>query len=168
MAVDVVAYALSKKYTQDTADGLGWVKGANCTIEKIEKIQGQNTITFKWISNSGVEETTTMTVDDGTPIYVWESGYSYEYGDICIYNSAFYRCITKNNDLTFNDTKWNEIGSPDGSYDIIEDSKSLPVRFTAADRKLYYSIADGYFYLWNGKKWMPQTETDNIDFSSFF
>ena len=97
-----------------------------------------------------------MTVYDGTPIYVWESGNHYQYGDLAIYASCFYRCIAENSDTDFDSTKWNEIGSSDGNYDIVQSSDLLPTRFTSADRKMYYSIADGAFWLWNGAEWQMQ------------
>ena len=99
-----------------------------------------------------------MTVYDGTPIYVWESSNFYKYGDLVIYQSCFYRCIIQNSDVEFDSTKWNEIGSPDGNYDIVENHTLLPARFTAADRKMYYSIADKCFWLWNGAEWVPLKE----------
>ncbi|MBR1553874.1 MAG: hypothetical protein IJ644_00600 [Oscillospiraceae bacterium] len=78
---------------------------------------------------------------------------------MCIYASCFYRCITENSDTEFDDTKWNEIGSPDGNYDIVQNSALLPARFTSADRKMYYSIEDGFFWLWNGSEGV---ETMNV------
>lgn len=150
------AYALSRKYTEETCNALGFVKGANCTIESTEHKDGVTTITFKWTGNDGTERTTSIQVFDGTPIYVWESGNTYHYGDLAIYESNFYRCIVENSDVTFDNTKWNEIGSPDGNYDIVANSSMLPARFTAADRKMYYSIEDGFFWLWNGIRWVSQ------------
>lgn len=154
--MDVISYALSKRYTDDTVIGLGYLKGASCTIKSIVHQDGINTVTFEWTATDGTTRTSEMIVNDGTPIYVWESGNHYNYGDLVIYESAFYRCISENSDITFNHLHWNEIGSPDGNYDIVESSAELPVRFTAADRKMYYSIADGYFWLWDGTTWVDQ------------
>ena len=156
MAIDTVTYAAARKYTDKTAIGLGGLKGAPAIIKNIVHKDGINTVTFEWTGTNGAKETRDMVVYDGTPIYVWESGNTYEYGDLVIYASAFYRCITKNSDSTFDDTKWNEIGSPDGNYDIVADSTLLPTRFTAADRKMYYSIEDQCFWLWNGIEWQDQ------------
>lgn len=158
---------LSKKYTDDTAVGFGGLKGANCTIDNIEKKDGQNIVTFKWTGTDGSHQFATMTVDDGTPIYVWTAGHKYEFGDLAIYASCLYRCTEENADSTFDDAKWAEIGSPDGNYDIISTETELPNRFTAADKKMYYIIDKGYFYLWNGKEWLPQIETNDIDFTTF-
>ena len=154
------AYALSKRYTNKTVIGLGGVKGANCTIKSVIKKNGQNIITFEWTSTDGSEtkETTQIVVDDGTPIYNYTPGDTYKYGDLVIYESAFYRCIVEECVATpiIDETKWNEIGSPDGSYDIVQNSSQLPPRFTSADRKMYYSIDDKAFWLWNGTEWELQ------------
>lgn len=155
--MDIVTYALCRGYVKKTADALGAVKGANCRIKSIVHKDGINTVTFQWTGTSGAVEERDMVVYDGTPIYVWESGDTYHYGDLCIYASCFYRCITENSDTEFDSTKWNEIGSSDGNYDIVENADLLPVRFTAADRKIYYSIADSCFYLWNGTEWVDIT-----------
>ena len=63
--MDIITYILSKKYTNDSLDGIGAVKGAPCRISKIEPIEGGNEITFAWTSNSGVESTSTLIVKDG-------------------------------------------------------------------------------------------------------
>ena len=150
------AYLLSKKYTEDTAVQFGAVIGAPCKVKSIEKVNDQNIVTFEWKNDLGEVKTSQMAVNDGTPIYVWESGHSYAYGDLVIYASVFYRCIAANSDIVFDDTHWNEIGSADGNYDIVESSSYLPPRFTAADRKMYYSIEDWCFWLWNGTTWVKQ------------
>ena len=59
------AYALSKKYTDETVIGGGAIKGKNCTIESIEPISGGQRVTFKWTLDDGTEQTTTMDVMDG-------------------------------------------------------------------------------------------------------
>ena len=157
MAFDVVSYALSKKYTNETAIQFGGLKGAPCKVKSVEKRNGQNIITLEWKNDEGETRETKVYVNDGTPIYTWEPNYSYEYGDLAIYTSQFYRCIIPNSDPVFDETHWNAIGSPDGNYDLVETAADLPVRFTAADRKMYYVIDEGIFYLWNGTQWVPQT-----------
>ena len=167
MGFSAVTYAVSKHYTDETAAQFGGLKGAPCKIKSIVKENGQNIVTFEWTNDAGDTRESVMYVDDGTPIYVWTSGNEYIYGDLVIYESAFYRCIVPNSDTVFDDTKWNEIGSPDGNYDIVQNSSLLPVRFTPADRKMYYSIEDSIFFLWNGYQWLPQNiptiELDDID-----
>ena len=157
------AYALSKKYTEDSLDGVGALKGAPCTIKSNTHQNGRSTIVFEWTSNSGVVSETTVTVLDGTPIYEWQSGDFYDYSDLVIYASCFYRCITPNSDVEFDDTKWNELGSADGNYDIVQNSTLLPSIFTAADRKMYYSIEDEEFYFWNGYEWGIQKKLIQYD-----
>lgn len=150
------AYVLSKKYTDETAIQFGGLKGAPCTIKSVKHQNGRNIVTFEWKNDAGDTRESQMIVYDGTPIYVWESGNHYNYGDLAIYESCFYRCIAENDDVIFDATKWNEIGSPDGNYDIVQNSSMLPPVFTAADRKMYFSIEDGYFWLWDGEKWVDQ------------
>lgn len=174
MGVSAVTYGLAKKYTDETAHQFGGLKGASCTIKSINHQDGQNVVTFEWENNSGEKRTSVMYVEDGTPIYTWTAGDTYHYGDLVIYASAFYRCIVENSDSIFDDTKWNEIGSPDGNYDIVQNSSLLPPRFTAADTKMYYCIEEGLFYLWDGSQWvrqnkliqfvtMPNPSIDNLD-----
>ena len=154
--MDIISYVLSKKFTEDTVIGLGAIKGANCTIKSIVHQDGINTVTFEWTGTDGTVKTSEMIVNDGTPIYTWISGNHYLYGDLVIYASAFYRCIHENSDVTFDSSHWNEIGSPDGNYDIVESATELPPRFTSADRKMYYVIDEGAFYLWTGTEWELQ------------
>ena len=155
--MDIISYILSRKYTDNSIVGLGAIKGANCTVKDIVHQDGINTVTFEWVGTDGTTKTRDMIVYDGTPIYVWESGNTYHYGDLAIYESQFYRCIVENSDITFDDTKWNEIGSPDGNYDLVQSRVLLPARFTAADRKLYFVIDECIFYLWDGTQWVAQT-----------
>lgn len=160
------AWVLSKKYTKETAAQFGALKGAPAQILSVVKKDGQNIITFGWENDAGEKRETKVYVDDGTPIYTWEPNHHYQYGDLAIYSSCFYRCIVENSDPTFDDTHWNEIGSPDGNYDIVEKASDLPVRFTPADRKMYYVIDEQSFYLWNGTEWVSQTSVisnDDID-----
>lgn len=46
MALNVINYALAKKYVDDTASALGAVKGAPCTIQNIEYTDDGAVITF--------------------------------------------------------------------------------------------------------------------------
>lgn len=157
MGMDKKILAVAKQYTDESIEGItGTLAGKNCIIESCTKANGRTTVIFKWTADNGDVKRTTMIVQDGTPIYEWTSGDHYEYGDLCIYASCFYRCITPNDDIIFDATKWNEIGSPDGNYDIVQNNELLPTIFTAADRKMYYSIEDGLFCLWNGLQWVLQ------------
>lgn len=160
MGLSAVTYALSKKYTNETAIQFGGLKGAPCKIKSIIKKDGQNIITFEWKNDDGDTRESVLYVDDGTPIYEWKANTQYEYGDLVIYESSFYRCTTPNSDPTFIETHWSAIGSPDGAYGLVEKETELPVRFTAADRRLYYVMEEGIFYLWNGTEWEPQRISD--------
>ncbi len=153
---DVISYILSRQYTKKTVIGLGALKGAPCTVESVVKQDGQNIITLKWTGDDGTVQRTIVRVDDGTPIYVWVSGTHYNYGDLAIYESCFYRCIQENSDTVFDETKWNAINSADSSYGIVQRKALLPARFTAADRKMYYAIEEESFFLWDGTSWIAQ------------
>ena len=63
--MDIVSYALSKKYTQKSLDGLGALKGSNCVITKTEVTDKGTEITFEWKSYNDVKETTTILVKNG-------------------------------------------------------------------------------------------------------
>ena len=156
MGLSAVTYALSKRYTDNSLIGIGALKGAPCKVASVIKKDGQNIITLRWTDDLGTDHDTKVYIDDGTPIYTWTPGSHYIYGDLAIYESCFYRCISENSDYIFDDTKWNEIGSPDGNYDIVATVADLPVRFTPADRKMYFVIDIGIFYLWDGTTWVPQ------------
>lgn len=62
------AYALSKQYVSDTADSLGAVKGAPCTIKSITKVDGGQKVTFEWTGTSGTKQTSEMTVKNGVSV----------------------------------------------------------------------------------------------------
>lgn len=157
--MDIVSYALSKKYTEDTVIGLGFLKGANCTIKSVTKEDGINTVVFEWTATDGTIKTTEMKVYDGTPIYAWTSGESYKVGDLAIYGTNLYKCIVPNSDIVFNNNKWQIIGGGSGgdsNYGIVETVDLLPNIFTIDDRKMYYVISESVFYLWNGVQWQIQ------------
>ena len=64
--MDLVTLAKAKKYTDDSIEGTsGVLKGKNCTIKSIEKIDGVNTVTFQWTADDGTVKTSTMQVADG-------------------------------------------------------------------------------------------------------
>lgn len=63
--IDIVTYALSKKYTDKTIQGLGALKGANCTVKSIIENDDDTTVTFEWTGTGGTKETNVMTVPKG-------------------------------------------------------------------------------------------------------
>ena len=62
------AYVLSKQYVADTADSLGSLKGAPCTIKSITEVDGGQKVTFEWTGTSGTKQTSEMTVKNGVSI----------------------------------------------------------------------------------------------------
>ena len=63
--MDLISLGMSKKYTEDTAIGLGAVKGAPATIEKIEEVEGGNKVTFLWTGTNGTQQRQSMFVAKG-------------------------------------------------------------------------------------------------------
>lgn len=166
--MDILTYALSKKYTEETIEGVGAIKGANCTIKSIVHQNNANIVTFEWKALDDTTRTSEMIVYDGTPIYAWTSGESYKVGDLVIYGTSFYQCIIANSDVTFNSNKWQAIGgsSADSNYGIVESSELLPTIFTIDDRKMFYVIDEAVFYLWNGTEWEIQRNTITAIYSN--
>ena len=68
MALDKKALAAAKRFTSDTADSLGAVKGAPCTIKNIIEVDGGQKVTFEWTGTSGTKQTSEMTVKNGVSI----------------------------------------------------------------------------------------------------
>lgn len=168
MGLNTVTYALSKKYTNDSISGVsGVLAGKNCTIDSIVKVDGVNTVTFKWEDASvtpAVTRTTQMIVNDGIGIKPWVTGDTFAVNEVCIYNGSLYQCTTAHTaGATFDVTKWQALGSADSNYGITSNYSTLPSTLTVADLKMYYCISDytnggvtylsGY-YLWNGSAWV--------------
>ncbi len=63
--MDIITYAKSKTYTNETAEEFGGLKGANCTIKSITSISGGNRVTFEWKNTEGVTQEGTLDVMDG-------------------------------------------------------------------------------------------------------
>ena len=63
--MDIITYALCKKYTDKIADSLGSLKGAPCTIKQTEELENGVQVTFEWIGSDGVKETTSIFVPAG-------------------------------------------------------------------------------------------------------
>ena len=63
----LIAYSLSKKYTADTADAMGAVKGAPCEVYSTEydPESGITTVTFQWEGDSGAIQLGEIYVHDG-------------------------------------------------------------------------------------------------------
>jgi hypothetical protein len=160
MGLSAVTYALAKKYTDNTVIGMGGLKGAPCKIKSIVKDNDVNVITFEWKDDLGNTHESVLEVENGTPIYTWRPNVGYKYGDLIIYESNFYRCTIPNSDSSFNEDHWAAINSPDGAYGLVTLQSQLPIKYTAADRKIYYVRETGLFYYWNGSEWEPQKISD--------
>ena len=65
MPFSASTYALAKKYTDKTVEGLGAIKGANCVVKETKTVDGGTEVTFEWKGTSGTKETTTILVKNG-------------------------------------------------------------------------------------------------------
>lgn len=61
----IIAYILSKKYTNNTVIGMGAIKGAACQVQSINKVGKTTTVTLKWEDNVGGVHTQAFDVEDG-------------------------------------------------------------------------------------------------------
>ena len=64
----VTAYALNRQYTDESVEGLGTIKGADCRVESVVPITGGNRITLSWMGTSGTVQTKSFDVLDGYSI----------------------------------------------------------------------------------------------------
>lgn len=62
MSVDILTYALSKKFTEKSMVGLGAVQGAPCTIKSIEPVEGGQKVTFEWTGTDGSSQNDSLIV----------------------------------------------------------------------------------------------------------
>ena len=76
--MDVVSYAKSRSYTDETWAGGGIAAGKNCTIESTTPITGGTRITFLWTLDDGTEQRTTLDVMNGADGQDGEDGLSVE------------------------------------------------------------------------------------------
>ena len=61
----IIAYILSKKYTNNTVIGMGAIKGAACQVQSINKVGKTTTVTLKWEDNVGGIHTQAFDIEDG-------------------------------------------------------------------------------------------------------
>ena len=94
---------------------------------------------------------------DGLPIYLWTSGSSYAVNNLVIKDNLMYICTVANSDTEWDENHWSAIGSADGNYGIVDTYDSLPSGLTVSDRKIYFVIDEGIYYLWDGTDWVAQT-----------
>ena len=63
--MDLISYALSKKYTDKTVEGLGSLKGEPCTIKSTTPKDNGTEIVFEWTGTSGTIETSSIFIENG-------------------------------------------------------------------------------------------------------
>lgn len=63
--MDAATLAIAKRYVDETAQGLGAVKGAPCTIKSITETEDGSLITFGWVGSDGVEQTSSTLLPRG-------------------------------------------------------------------------------------------------------
>ena len=63
-----VALKQSKKYTEESLNGVGALKGAPCTIKSTQAVTGGTQIVFEWTDNSGNTQTSSIFVKNGVTI----------------------------------------------------------------------------------------------------
>lgn len=62
------AYVLARKFVENTAIGLGAVRGKNCNISSIVEEDDKSILTFKWTGDDGTVQSSIMTVKNGISI----------------------------------------------------------------------------------------------------
>ena len=63
--MDKLTLAVAKKYTDETVVGGGAIKGKNCIVESIEKIEGYTRVHFKWTLDDGTVQRQYTDLPDG-------------------------------------------------------------------------------------------------------
>ena len=153
MGLSVVTYALCKKYTDETAIQFGGLKGAPCKVKSVVKTDGRSVVTLEWKNDEGDTRTSEVYVNDG--VSTWIGGRDYAVNDVVVYDDKLFICKIANSDATFNDNKWAIIssGASGGDFHVIDTLAQRPSDLTAADRQMYYCIADSNYYVWDGTQW---------------
>lgn len=120
--MDIVTLAAAMAYTKKTADALGAVKGAPCTITAIEPIAGGHKITFEWKSTSGQIETDTLDIMDGAEGQQGQTGPEGPAGPAGVSPSITIEQITGGHRVTITDAQ-----HPQGqSFDVMDGSGGSP------------------------------------------
>ena len=63
--IDILTYALARKYANNLVNGLGAIKGAPCTISSIVEIEDGSVITFNWTGNDGAIQAQQLLIPHG-------------------------------------------------------------------------------------------------------
>lgn len=65
MSVDILTYALARKYANSLVNGLGAIKGAPCTIASIKETPEGSVITFGWTGEDGTTQSQDLLIPHG-------------------------------------------------------------------------------------------------------
>ena len=124
--MDLISYALSKKYTKESLLGGGAVVGKNVTVSSITPIDGGNRVTFSYTLDDGTVKTSAMDVMDGNGIAKVEKIKTIDLVDT-------YR-MTFDDGSTFDYEVTNGGSSGSGKIDIVKvNGVELPVVDKAVD-----------------------------------
>jgi len=162
--MDVVTYALSRKYTDNSIAGTsGVLAGKNCTIASITPVDGGNLVTFEWVADDSTTHTDTMFVQDGilgendiAPTY--DPTVTYSEGNLVVYNNELYRC-TSTTTGEFDPSDWESISINEilGEIEIAlagkADSGDVPTALAdLSDDSTHRLVTDAEKNAWNGKQ----------------
>ena len=165
MALDKKALAAAKRYVASTADSLGSLKGAPCTIKSITEVDGGQKVTFEWTGTSGTKQTSEMTVKNGVSITDVElntndelvitlsdgttknigvlptiKGVSPTIKEDAGNNADVYKLVIKDVNGTITTPNLKASSSGDGSYQLIEKYSKLGNSYTTS--KIAYVQTD--------------------------
>lgn len=98
--MDVLSYALSRSYTDETVAGGGAIKGKNCIVDSITDITGGKSVTFKWTLDNGTEQTGTMDVMNGQQGQQGDDGLGIKSVQAVNESDGYHLIITYDNDTT--------------------------------------------------------------------
>lgn len=145
------AYALAKRYVNQTLGGGGAVVGKNVTIQGIEPIDGGNRITFGYTLDNGQAQTSTLDVMDGID---GQDGGTATITENASNKEDYYRLDITNKDEKFTtpnlmgiigmEYKNKSVGTPVGEIIAVMGNEA-PVNYLTCDGTVYH-IAD-YPYL---------------------
>lgn len=167
----IIAYAISRKYVDDSLDGVGALRGKNCTIDSITNITDSegnvigHRVTFKWTSDSGVVSTSVMDVMNGEdaqqiqqsslPVAsASEVGNVYQYvgaTTATLHTGYFYQCI-EDATVTPHTYSWQNIPVQDDTGDEIQVETLPTAEASIAGKILQYvgattaEYTNGFFY----------------------
>lgn len=162
--MDVVTYALSRKYTDNSIAGTsGVLAGKNCTIASITPVDGGNLVTFEWVADDSTTHTDTMFVQDGilgendiAPTY--DSTVTYSEGNLVVYNNELYRCTSATTG-EFDPSDWESISINEILSEIEialagkADSGDVPTSLSQlSDDSAHRLVTDTEKATWNGKQ----------------